>query len=263
MKPPPLLARAQCCARDLIAELEIEAPSEIEVEKIAAFKHAPVRYADIRGCDGHMARSSKNAIITVRSSINRLGQRRFVIAHELGHVLLHPQVRQVDDVDERQTRNFSLRQEPEEMEANFFAAELLMPHTMFSKDAADREPSWDSMRDLADRYRTTYSSTAIQYLRCTKEAVFLSASENGMRKWFSFSESGRDFFLSDVARIHHYTCAKELLESNKTRASADNVPAGAWFRGFDPNGKECIVEDSMRARDSSFVLSLIWIRDDI
>lgn len=263
MKQGPAFATAVCRARDLIAELQIEDPSEIEVEKIAALKRAPVRYADIRGCDGHMSRSEKSAIITVRASIERLGQRRFVVAHELGHVLMHPVARQVDEVDEKQTRNFSLKQKPEEMEANYFAAELLMPHPMFARDAAGLEPSWDSMEALADRYRTTYSSTAIQYLRCTKESVVLAASDSGARTWFAFSEYGRDFFLVEATRIHRYTCANELLESDKTRSRADDVPAGAWFDGFDPDGKACVVEDSMRARGSRFVLSLIWVRDDI
>ena len=263
MKPPPAYANAVCCARDLIAELQIQDPAEIVVEKIAAFKGAPVRYANLSGCDGRMVRSNGTAIITVRESVDRIGQRRFIIAHELGHVLLHPNIRQIDQVDIRQTQNFNLRQEPEELEANYFAAELLMPRSFFASDTKNTEPSWDSIRTLADKYQTTNSSTAIQYINTTKEAVFLVASEAGERSWFAISESARDFFLTDTTRVHRYTCAYELLTEGKTHSRSEQIPAGAWLNRFDPNGKEYVVEDSMRANGSNFVLSLLWIRDDL
>jgi hypothetical protein len=259
----PRYVQAVCRARDLIAELQIREPSEILVEKIAPFKRAPVRYAELVGCDGRMVRTGDQALITVRASIDRLGQRRFIIAHELGHVLLHPGIRQIDEVDIRQTRNFNHFQEPEELEANYFAAELLMPKAFFQKDAKDIEPSWAAIRTLAEHYQTTQSATAIQYVHCTKEPVMLVASENGKRRWFVGNDSVQDFFLSDAEQVHRYSCAYELLAEAKTQSRASNVPAGAWFRRFDPDGKECITEDAMRAKGSTFVLSLLWIHEAI
>jgi len=259
----PRYVQAVCRARDLLAELQIREPSEIFIERIAPFKKAPVRYAELVGCDGRMVRAGDQALITVRASIDRLGQRRFIIAHELGHVLLHPGIRQIDQVDIRQTRNFNHYQEPEELEANYFAAELLMPKAFFQNDAKDIEPSWAAIRTLAERYQTTQSATAIQYVHCTKEAVMLVASENGVRQWFVASDYARDFFHNDEERVHRYSCAHELLAEGKTQSRASDVPAGAWFDRFDPNGKECITEDAMRARGSPFVLSLLWVHDAI
>ena len=91
----------------------------------------------------------------------------------------------------------------------------------------------------------------------------LVASENGVRRWFVANDYSRDFFLTDAERVHRYSCAYELLAEDKTQSRANNVPAGAWFNGFDPNGKECITEDAMRAKGSSFVLSLLWVHDAI
>ncbi len=263
MNAPPRYAGAVCRARDLISELQIQDPSEIVIEKIAPFKGAPVRYAELTGCDGRMVRANGTALITVKDSIARIGQRRFIIAHELGHVLLHPGICQIDEVDIRQTRNFSHHQKPEELEANYFAAELLMPRRFFEKDARKVDPSWDEIRELADRYQTTLSSTAIQYVHTTIEPVFLVASEGGERRWFVISDHARDFFLTDTLRVHRYTCAHELLTEGKTRSRACNIAAGAWFQGFDPNSKEYVTEDSMRARGSEFVLSLVWVHEAI
>lgn len=263
MKAGPAYAGAVCRARDLIAELQIEEPREIAVEKIAAFKGAPVRFAPLAGCDGRMSRADGLAIITVRNSIERVGQQRFVIAHELGHVLLHPNIRQIDEVDAKQTRNFSLRQEPEELEANYFAAEILMPRVFFAGDAERTEPTWDSITTLAQKYQTTRSATAIRYIHHTREAVFLIASDGGDRSWYVYSDLARDFFLREATQLHRYTCARELLDKGIGHSRSEKVPAGAWFDRYDPNGKENVVEDSIRAAGSSFVLTLVWVRDDI
>jgi hypothetical protein len=259
----PRYASAVCRARDLITELQIQDPSEIVIEKIAPFKGAPIRYAELVGCDGRMVRTDSAALITVRQSVARIGQRRFIIAHELGHVLLHPSICQMDKVDLAQIRNFNHRQNPQELEANYFAAELLMPKRFFEPDARKLEPSWGSMRELAERYQTTLSSTAIQYVHSTREPVFLVASEAGERKWFVISESAKDFYLTDVLRVHSYTCVHELLAENKNWSRASDVPAGAWFSGFDADSKEFITEDAMRATGSEFVLSLLWIHEAI
>ena len=256
-------AGALCRARDLLMELQIREPGEIDIENIAAYKDAPVRYAPLEGCDGRMVRLDDQALITVRDSITRQGQRRFVIAHELGHVLLHPNVRQMDEVDRGQARNFDYYQAAEELEANYFAAELLMPRRFFSLNVKGTEPGWDTVEVLADRYRTTLAATAAQYVHCSDETVFLIASMGGEWKWFVASERTEGFYITETRRLHRYTCAYELLNEDKTHSRAQDVAAGAWFRGFDPNGKECVTEDSMRASNSDFVMTLLWVREAI
>jgi len=91
----------------------------------------------------------------------------------------------------------------------------------------------------------------------------LVASDNGQRSWFVIGDQARDFYLRDEWAVHRYTCAHEMLQKGTTQLRAADVPAGAWFRDFDPNGKEVITEDSMRARDSRFVLTLLWVHDAI
>ena len=259
----PSYAGAVCRARDLIAELQIRDPAEILIEKIAPFKQAPVRYAPLVGCHGRMVRSNGMALITVSEAITRPGQRRMIIAHELGHVILLPDIRQMDEVDVTQTRNFNHRQQPEELEANYFAAELLMPKQFFQPDVRQCEPGWEAVKRLADRYQTTLSSAAIQFVHFSNEPVVLVASEDGERKWFVIGAQAQDFFPREESAIHRYSCANELLQGNSTHMRAQDVPAGMWFRNYAPNGKEYITEDSMRARNSRFILTLLWVHEAI
>lgn len=56
-------------------------------------------------------------------------RKRFTIAHELGHVMLHAGDGNV--VDYRQQMEYGAEAGPKEREANQFAAELLMPRNVF------------------------------------------------------------------------------------------------------------------------------------
>jgi Zn-dependent peptidase ImmA (M78 family) len=259
----PSYVHAACRARDLITELQIQDPAEIVIEKIAPYKRAPVRYARLEGCHGRMVRSDHTALITVNEAITRPGQRRMIIAHELGHVILHPHIKQMDEVDVTQTRNFNHRQRPEELEANYFAAELLMPKQFFKPVVNRCEPGWAAIRQLATRYQTTQSAAAIQFVHFSNEPVILIASENGTRRWYVVGDQALDFFPREEDSVHRYSCASVLLQGTGTQERAQDVPAGMWLRGYAPNGKEYITEDSMRARDSRFVLTLLWIHEAI
>lgn len=249
-------------ARELIAKLQIEDASEIDIALIAAHEDAPVQEKELYGSDGRMVRANGQAVITVRESIKFHGQKRFVIAHELGHVLLHPLVRQIDEVTISQASNWSLNQNPEEIEANLFAAEVLMPQRLFVPCIEGKEPGFELVRVLAEKFSTTLTATAIQFIRYTKEECALIASKDGHRKWFALSEQF-SFRLRDEISNHKYTCATELVTSGKSAIRASDVPAGCWLQNYSPDGKEYITEDSIASNIFGSTLSLLWIHDMI
>jgi Zn-dependent peptidase ImmA (M78 family) len=158
-------------ADDLLSELQIQDPAEIDIERIAIFKNAAVRYASLRGMDGCLVRKDDSAVITVRSSLKYEGQKRFVIAHELGHFFLHPNTRQMESVDSKQANNWSERQEAEEYEANLFAAEMLMPRRFVEVRIAGLEPSFELIKKLSDEFRTTLTATAAQFVLRQKKSA--------------------------------------------------------------------------------------------
>src|SRR5436190_865793 len=100
---PPRKAIAVARAKDLLNELQILEPDEIDIERIALFKNVEVRYEPLHGMDGCIVRDGRAAVISVNSSLTFEGQKRFVIGHELGHFFLHPNTRQVETVNKEQT----------------------------------------------------------------------------------------------------------------------------------------------------------------
>ena len=75
-------------ARSVISGLQIRKPAEILIEEIAFAFGAIVRYEPLAGADGRLVRLGDRGVIRIREDIPELGRRRFVIAHELGHLLL-------------------------------------------------------------------------------------------------------------------------------------------------------------------------------
>ena len=248
-------------ADDILRELQIQAPTEIDIERIAIFKGADVRYAALRGMDGCLVRQGDSAVVTVRSSLNYEGQKRFVIAHELGHFFLHPNTRQIETVDNEQTTNWSERQETEEYEANLFAAELLLPKLILGQRISAKEPSFELIKELAAEFHTTLTATAVQFVLTTTEECVLVSSTNRQRLWFIPSR-GFSFTMLEDTYIHGHSCAAEVNESKRSSRCAE-IEAGYWLEGFRGDYKSFVTEDALYFPTLHRALSLIWIHEAI
>lgn len=116
----------------LLSERGITAP-KVPVHEIAKAQGIDLRIQHIdEDISGFLFRQGSKAIIGVNKT-QREVRRRFTIAHELGHFFLHGgqglQEVHIDRVGHLKLRgpSSSMGIDPEEVEANFFAAELLMP----------------------------------------------------------------------------------------------------------------------------------------
>ena len=71
-------------ADQLIEELGIAEPNEIDIEAIAQYCGATIVYESLKGCEARILGTDTRAIITVNSDSPRARQ-RFSGGHELGH----------------------------------------------------------------------------------------------------------------------------------------------------------------------------------
>jgi Zn-dependent peptidase ImmA (M78 family) len=248
-------------ARELHKELNILQPEEIDIERIALFKDAQVRYEPLQGMDGCIVREGQAAIITVNSAITYTGQKRFVIAHELGHYFLHSDTRQVESVNQDQTNNWSEKQEVEEYEANIFAAELLMPTALLEPRVRKQVPSFELIESLQKDFNTTLTSTAVQFVLNSKEECAIVSCSGRQRMWFILSP-GFSFRMLDDNYTHGCSCAAEVGPA-KRKSRSSKIEAGYWLEGFRGNHKAFITEDSRYFPVLRRSLSLLWIHDAI
>ena len=124
-------------AHKLLKRARIKNPP-VSVDKIAAILKAQLSFEPFEGEDaisGMLYRDEKQTIIGINSSHGRPRQ-RFTIAHEIGHLVLHKGELFVDQgvrLNFRDKRS-SLAEDQQEIEANKFAAELLMPEEMIRQE---------------------------------------------------------------------------------------------------------------------------------
>lgn len=128
-------ALAERRASELLAELGIEEPP-VPVAQIAAAKGASVTYDTFDGeVSGLLYRDEERKVIGVNSQ-HPLVRQRFTIAHEIGHLLMHEgRPVFIDRLVRVNARDGSATNE--EVEANAFAAALLMPRTLVEPAVAD------------------------------------------------------------------------------------------------------------------------------
>ncbi len=131
----PRFSYVERLANRLLTEAGLTKPP-IPIKRIVAAQGCYIRTTDLQEVSGILVRSPRGNIIGVNSTQPET-RRRFTIAHELGHLLLH------EGQEIRYDRDFrvNLRSDEsskginvEEVEANFFAASLLMPEHMLSAD---------------------------------------------------------------------------------------------------------------------------------
>lgn len=123
----------------LLAERGITEP-KVPVHELAKAYGIDVQIHPIGdGVSGFLFRQGTQAIIGVDKGQGDV-RRRFTIAHELGHFFLHGgqglQEVHIDRVGKLMLRSptSSKGVDPEEVEANFFAAELLMPSKFLERE---------------------------------------------------------------------------------------------------------------------------------
>lgn len=110
----------------------------VRIERIARDLGIEIRSGDLGDVSGLLVRKGEAAIIGVNSTQMRQRQ-RFTIAHELGHFLLHEGLEHHVDHDYRINFRSDLSSKAtnvDEIEANFFAASILMPKQFLDELAA-------------------------------------------------------------------------------------------------------------------------------
>ena len=153
-------------ARRLLNVVRIDKPP-VPVKRVAKHLGIKIDESDLgRDCSGVLVRQGDRAVIGV-NRLDHPNRRRFTIAHEIGHYLLHERETYVDTGYRVNFRDLDSGSgtKSEEIEANRFAAALLMPEPMvkrafddFAFDLADTRD--DDLRALAKLFGVSTQAMA-------------------------------------------------------------------------------------------------------
>ncbi|MEZ4442897.1 MAG: ImmA/IrrE family metallo-endopeptidase [Polyangiaceae bacterium] len=240
-------------ARRLVDDLQIQDPAELDISLIAAHLGLHVRRRALLHEEGRLLRAGSCGVIVVADRAYESAKWRFVIAHEIGHFLRHPEA---DSFDICTTANLaSYLGSGREAEANDFAGELLMPTRLFAPRCDRNRPSLDDISELATAFQTSLTATALRFVHFAPEPCAVVHSTRGVVDWVDWSQDFRPAIRTG-SRLSADTYAGDLHAGVVAPDGPQLVDASSWSDDPRVNGLD-LVEHSRHVADAS-VLTLLW-----
>jgi IrrE N-terminal-like domain len=231
----------------LLAEMLVrDEKLELPIDLIALAKSRDIlveaKPSAAKGVSGMLIRVGDDFGIGYATHIQNNGFQRFSIAHELGHYFLghaDSMFRGGKTIHESQA-GFGSRDQIE-LEADHFAAGLLMPSDLFKSEAGMHTDGFKAIEKLADRCQTSITASAIRYAQLTDAAVAVVISTGSSVDYCFASRSLRSIrgyrhpLKGTVLPRDSFTRDFNQISSNISEALREDDEADliAWFQADD------------------------------
>lgn len=261
----PIRAVGIEAARRVRHAIGYEHPAELEIEVLAFMRGAIVRRAHARGSRANLLRLGDRGIIGVAEGLS-LEERRWAIAHELGHFEAHADISFVG-LCSSEDMVPSYRSSGREPEANAFAEELLMPADLYARscevelarEACSRFPvCWQPVARLAKSFSVSLAAAAIRFVSLTDEAVAVVCMREGVIAWASTSKTFGPRPRRG-SRVKPWSEAYDFFTKGEIAKEPQTVSASAWIDTCDDDLH--LVEHLFAKPSLSMAMSLLWWRE--
>ena len=242
--------------KQLLEELGIASPEDIDIEAICQYCQATVVYEPLQGCEARIVGNRDRAIITVNQTSPRPRQ-RFSAAHELGH-WMHDRG-QIGVACDQDALVVEWSSQSPETRANRYASNILLPRDVFVPLADKKQLTLATVQELAREFQTSLTATALRLVEYGSYPGMLICFSAKGRKWFV---RGLDVpnHLWPVEIPGEYTLAHKLLQEARIENQSLDTDADEWFTHRD-SGNYTIHEESI-CITKDHVLSLLWWKDE-
>lgn len=201
------------------------------------------------GVSGMLIRLGNDFCIAYATHIRSPGFRRFTIAHELGHYFIEGHFDAIFNEghihESRAGFGSSLHYE---LEADHFAARLLMPNALFSAALKQVGEGLAAIESLAETCITSLPATAIRYAECTHEPVAVIVSTGMAVDFCVMSKALREYEGIDWIRKKQPLPTKSLTRNfnsdpYRVRSAERTEGESAFQDWFGGAIKLSVVED--------------------
>lgn len=214
------------------------------------------------GVSGMLLRHGNSFGILYATHIQSLGFQRFNVSHELGHYFLEGHIDQVLKDGVHASHAGFVTADPYELEADHFAAGLLMPETPFRAAMDDVEHGLAGIEELADHCITSLTATGIRYAELTRKAAAVIVSTGDMIDYCFMSDPMKTLpklaWLRKGTKLPAGTATARLAgDPAKVRTGArvtDEVDVRDWLGGTTSQG---ICEESIGLGGYGKVLTIL------
>ena len=221
---------------------------------------------DKPGVSGMLVRHGNNFGIFYATDIPNRDRQRFSVAHEIGHYMLDGHIdRSFPNGTTHESQGEFVSDDSYEREANRFAAGLLMPDPMFSKEMSKYTDGMCAIKSLAQKCKVSRTAAAIRYVQKTAAPVAVVVSEGKTIKYCFMSEALKEFRLDwprkntslpVSVRTHEFNMdAKNILNCKE---ESDTTDLMSWFGG---NRKVGATEEIIGLGSYGKTMTVISLKD--
>jgi Zn-dependent peptidase ImmA (M78 family) len=164
---------------------------------------------DIDSCEGMLVRNKKDVAewgIFYNGKANP-ERRRFTIAHELGHFILHRGRQQSFSCDKESVYSGIDTIRAIERDADAFASNLLMPGDLLREWISNQQIDLHVLSAIAKRFKVSFEALCIRFIKFTPQRAILVYWDNGYVKYEWRSSSA----IKTRARIRRNADPQEPL----------------------------------------------------
>lgn len=198
-----------------------------------------VQAANIKGFDGALfpGDGRKEWLLLYNDAVSSSGRVRFTQAHELGHYILHRQLRESFQCSDADMLNWSKDDKDIEGQADLFASYLLMPLDDYRRQVTSTI-DLDVLGHCANRYGVSLTAVILKWLQYTDEKAVLVMSNDGYINWAWSSEPAAKagaFFRTrnNVIPLPDGTLAVNV--DIKYDRLGTRIPTSIWFPHARPD----------------------------
>lgn len=247
-------------AKKLLDDLGIENPSDIDVADLIIYHNGIVKETDLNNCDGRLVMKNGRSIVSIDSKIEFPQRKRYILAHELGHMLLHSNM-DASFTDDDSTIE-AYKKGPQEKEANDFAAQLLMPDDLFKFYCFKKKFSPDLLRELSEKFNTSLTSIVYRFIEIGNHPIAAFYSKQGKIQYWKKSEDMR-YWIPDKNKLDvpSDSVANEFYIYNRIyrkEDSAQEIVKSTWFDLGKYDEDSPMLEFCIITPRYNSVLSVIW-----
>lgn len=139
----------------------------------------------LAGLEGMLAANQARSkwLILYNSAVRSQGRKRFTIAHEFGHYILHRHQQDRFECGNDDIETGDNNERDIETQADLFASTLLMPLDDFRRQVDGQPISFDLLGHCADRYGVSLTAAALRWTEIAPQRAVLVASRDDHLLW--------------------------------------------------------------------------------
>jgi Zn-dependent peptidase ImmA (M78 family) len=215
----------------------------VKVEEVA-LEYSRLRFADspidkiqgdaLDGFEGMLTANKARSkwLILYNDAVKSEGRKRFTIAHEFGHYLLHRHQQALFECGDNDIETGDGDKRNIEAEADRFASTLLMPLDDFRQQIKGQPVSFDLLGHCANRYGVSLTAAALQWIEIAGKRAVLLASRDDHLLWAKSNPAAfksRAYFATRKRTIelpqNALTHSNNISETRQTQV----IRAQTWF----------------------------------